>query len=300
MKHFEMLAMADILSRSSVKVYPYTKGFQEAQMKPFAIFHTPGSIVFPKLVVIVHGSMAACDAYQNAHVFGYARTQVDIFNGKRIFPGLPPYHAAGMFHSLAMPIFYGSIPVVGPPTVPTAALVSDILKYGDISILVVRPDVVGVIADDSDLLERLGALDYVMNAACALPKRLRYKIASKTCVTKYMGATETLLALELPNGQDWEYITPSDVMEAEFRHHHGDLYELSIVRRPTLMAYQVVFYTFPHLQEHSMKNLYPKHPTEPRPSMALQGQCRRCHSTLQWSQNAPSSHGECDRKPSRR
>lgn len=108
-----MLAMTDVLSGSSVKVSPYTKGFQEAQMEPFAIFHTSGSTGFPKLVVITHGGLAACDSYQNAHVFGYARTQVDIFNGKRIFAGLSPYHAAGMFHLLAMPIFYGQSPSNG-------------------------------------------------------------------------------------------------------------------------------------------------------------------------------------------
>ncbi len=265
MKHLKMPEMTDILSGPSVMVYPYTKGFQQAQMEPFAIFHTSGSTGFPKLIAITHGTMAACDAYQSAHIFGYARTQVELFKGKRVFAGIPPYHAAGMFHLLATPTFYGSIPVIGPSTAPTAALASEILEHGDVNILILRPDVLGEIADEPGWLERLGTLDYVMNASCVLPKHIGDKIATKTSVTTYMGATETLLVpLELLDRQDWEYITPSEVMGAEFRHHHGDLYELFIARHPNLKACQAIFYTFPHLQEYSMKDLYSKHPTEPR------------------------------------
>jgi len=265
MKHLKMHELTEFLSGPSVQVYAYTKEFQQAQMEPFALFHTSGTTGFPKLVVITHGTMAACDAYQSAHIFGYAQTQVELFKGKRVFAGLPPYHAAGMFHFLAMPTFYGSIPVIAPPTAPTAALTSEMLEHGDVNVLILRPNVLSDITDEPSWLERLGSLDYVMSAACVLPKRVGDKIATKTSVTTYMGATETMLVpLELLDPQDWEYITPSEVMGAEFRHHNEDLYELFIVRHPDLKACQAIFFTFPDLQEYSMKDLYSRHPTEPR------------------------------------
>ena len=264
MKHLSIPDLTKVLDSPLVPVYPFTSSFEEAQAEPFAVFHTSGSTGFPKIVTITHGAVAACDAFQNAHVVGYARTHVGIFKGKRVFAGVPPYHAAGTFHLLAMSTFYGSIPVIGPIHTPTPALASKILEYGNVNILILRPDVLGKLADDPCCLDRFESLDYVMNAACVLPKSIGDKVAAKTSVMSYMGATETLLIpFELLGQQDWEFFAPSKILGAEFRHHHADLYELIIVRHPDLKAYQAIFYTFPHLEEYSMKDLYSKHPTKP-------------------------------------
>ena len=234
-------------------------------MEPLAIFHTSGSTGFPKPIGITNGTMAACDAYQRSQVLGCAPSQVEIFKGKRVYAALPPYHAAGMFHLLAIPTFYGSIAVLGPPVAPTAAVAIDVHEHGNVEISILRPDILAGITNVPGYLERLGRLDFVMNAACALPRHIGDKIAMKTSVTTYMGSTETMLvSLEMPNQEDWEYITPSDIMGIEFRHHHEDLYELFIVRDPRYEQCQAIFYTFPYLNEYSMKDLYSKHPTKPR------------------------------------
>lgn len=57
-------------------------------MKSFAIFHTSRSTEFLKLIVITHEIMAACDADQSAHIFGYDRTQMELFKGKWVFAGV--------------------------------------------------------------------------------------------------------------------------------------------------------------------------------------------------------------------
>ncbi|KAF7889998.1 uncharacterized protein EAF02_002413 [Botrytis sinoallii] len=45
-------------------------------------------------------------------------------------------------------------------------------------------------------------------------------------------------------------------------HHSGELYELVIVRDPSIEAYQGIFYTFPDLQNTKTRDLFSKHPSK--------------------------------------
>lgn len=46
------------------------------------------------------------------------------------------------------------------------------------------------------------------------------------------------------------------------RYHSGELYELVIVRDPSIEAYQGIFYTFPDLSEYKTRDLFSKHPSK--------------------------------------
>lgn len=49
----------------------------------------------------------------------------------------------------------------------------------------------------------------------------------------------------------------------DFREYEPGVYEHWIVRDKEQEAYQGIFYTFPHVDEVNMKDLYTKHPTKP-------------------------------------
>lgn len=254
----------DLLEGPPVETYPYSRSFDQARHDPFVSCHTSGSTGFPKLITPTHGTMAACDAFQDLPAKGYPPTFVETMKGKRVLAGVPSFHSAGIFLRLAMPVYYDMIAVEGPLTPLTAGVAHEMHKYGNINISILRPAVWEEIADDPDYLDQLSRLDYAMNGACAMPKDLGDTIAAKTSVMTFIGSTEAmLLPTEYPDDDDWQYFPFSECMGADFRHYHEDLYELVTVRNPKFEEYQSIFFTFPEKQEYSMKDLYSPHPTKP-------------------------------------
>lgn len=254
----------DLLYGPPVEKFPYEKTFEEARHDPFVSCHTSGSTGFPKLITPSQGTMAACDAFQDLPAKGYPPTFVEVMKGKRVLAGVPLFHSAGIFLRLAMPVYYDMISVEGPLTPLTADVAHEMHTYGNVNISILRPAVWEEIADNPDYVNQLSGLEYAMNGACAMPKDLGDRIATKTSVMTFIGSTEAmLLPTEYPDEDDWQYFPFSECMGAEFRHYHEDLYELVTVRNPKHEDYQAVFFTFPEKQEYSMNDLYSPHPTKP-------------------------------------
>lgn len=251
----------DLLYGPPVETYRYEKTFEEGRHDPFVSCHTSGSTGFPKLITPTQGTMAACDAFQDLPAKGYPPTFVEAIRGKRVLAGVPSFHSAGLFLRLAMPVYYDTTAVEGPLTPLTADVAHEMHKYGNIDISILRPAVWEEIADNPEYLDQLSSLEYAMNGACAMPKDLGDKIATKTSVMTFIGSTEAmLLPTEYPDKEDWQYFPFSESMGAEFRHYHEDLYEMVTVRNSKYSDYQSVFFTFPEKQEYSMKDLYSPHP----------------------------------------
>ena len=257
----------DLLFGPPVETYPYMKIFEEARYDPFVACHTSGSTGFPKLITPTHGTMAACDAFQNFPAKGYPPTFVEAMKNKRVLAGVPPFHGAGICLRLAMPVYYDCTAVEGPLVPLTADVVNEVHKHGNVSISILRPATWEGIAETPEYLDQLSSLEYAMNVACVLPKDLGDKIATKTPLMSFMGATEAMiLPVEYPDKEDdndWQYWAFSECMGAEFRHFHEDLYEMVMVRNPKYRDYQAVFFTFPDKHEYPMKDLYSPHPTTP-------------------------------------
>ncbi len=252
----------DLLYGPLVEMYPYEKTFEEARHDPFVSCHTSGSTGFPKLITATHGTLAACDAFQNLPAQCHPSTSIEAMRGKRVLAGVPPFHSAGLFIRLAMPVYYGVTAVEGPLVPLTADVANDMHTYGNINVSILRPAVWEEIAHRRDYLDQLSALDCAMYTACAMPKDLGDKIITKTSIMSFIGSSEAMLfPIEYPDKEDWQYYPFSECMGAEFRHYHEDLYELVTVRNPKYQDYQAIFLTFPEKQEYPMKDLFSPHPT---------------------------------------
>ncbi|KAL9576810.1 MAG: hypothetical protein Q9212_006797 [Teloschistes hypoglaucus] len=102
MERATMPSLESCLNLDVVPDYPYTKSFDEAQHDPFVALHTSGSTGLPKLVVPTHGTYAASDTYQVMPSLGHAPTIVEVLRQKRVFVGMPSFHAAGLSTMNAM------------------------------------------------------------------------------------------------------------------------------------------------------------------------------------------------------
>ena len=253
----------DILMNEHVQEYPFAKTFGEAQHDPFVSLHTSGSTGLPKLVVPTHGTFTCSDTFQELPALGYPSIMVEALRGKRVFIGLPPFHSAGLFCMLAMPTYFDVTPVLGPLLPLTADIVNQIHLLGDIKVSTIPPAIVEDIVNEPQYLETLGKLDYVMYGGGQLSKDAGDMVIQKTSILSLMGSTETmLLPTEIPSKDDWQYYNFSPCIGTDFRHYWDDLYEMVIVRKPEWALSQSVFYTFPDMQEYSLKDVYSPHPTK--------------------------------------
>ena len=259
-----MPELAEILADVPVPIYPFTKSFGEVQYHPFVALHTSGSTGLPKLVLPSHGTMAASDSFQLMPSIGTSPSVVEILRGKRAFLGLPPFHAGGISMLLATTAYYDAIPVLGPLVPLTAEVVDQVHIYGDVKLTIVAPTIVEDIVKTPEFFENLKRLECVVYGGGPLSKGAGDLVSQQTAVLSLIGSSETmLLPTMITDKEDWHYHDFSPCLGAEFRHHWEDLYEMVIVRKADFKFCQAIFYTFPHLQEYSMKDLYSKHPSKP-------------------------------------
>ena len=259
-----MPELHDVIIKDQVPHYPFRKTFVEAQQDPFIVLHTSGSTGLPKLVVVTHGSITASDTFQQLPLLGYPPTMVEPLKDKRVFLGLPPFHSAGVFNMLAMPTFFGMIPVLPPAAPLTADVVNMIHVYGRVKASIVAPVIIEELVKVPEYLENLKMVDHILYGGGQLSREAGDLAVQKTGILSLMGSTETmLLPTHVPDKDEWQYYSFSPCMGAEFRHRWENLYEMIIVRQPQWELSQAIFYTFPDLQEYSMKDLYSPHPTKP-------------------------------------
>ncbi|KAF1359699.1 hypothetical protein EJ07DRAFT_118554 [Lizonia empirigonia] len=65
------------------------------------------------------------------------------------------------------------------------------------------------------------------------------------------------------DNEDWSYVCINPVLNGIEMRQVADLFELVYVKNSTCADFQGVFKVFPNLQEHSMRDLYSRHPTKP-------------------------------------
>ncbi|KAL8643143.1 MAG: hypothetical protein Q9226_008429 [Calogaya cf. arnoldii] len=259
-----MLTQDSCLDSTIVPMFAYEGTFEQARYRPFVALHTSGSTGLPSLVVPTHGTYAASDTYQMMPSLGHAATMVEVLRGKRVFVGMPSFHAAGLFMMVAMTTYFDMIPVIGPAQLLTAEMANDVHVRARVQVTCLPPLIIESLLDNKAFGEKLGTLDCVMYGGGPLSKKAGDQLARIVPVVCLMGSTETmLLPTTIAGRNDWQYFGFSPCMGAELRHHSDDLFRLFIVRKAEYESSQSVFYTFPHLEEYDTKDLYSRHATNP-------------------------------------
>ena len=262
-----MANLESFLDNSSVQnvdPYPFQGTFEEVKNKTFVILHTSGSTGIPKPVHVPHMVFSGQDAQQLIPFLGGRPTWVDRIRGKRLFVGLPLFHAACLAKT-AYSAFTGATLVL-PPTVPlTDDVVNAVFTHANVDCAIIAPSLIIDIYKNPEYLantvQRVKSLAYVGGT---VSRTIGDDISSKIELVTMFGATETLShPIELKDDpKDWEYISFSPFAGCTFRPVTGNLYEMIVVRNPELSLFQGVFATFPKLNEYSTNDLYEAHPTK--------------------------------------
>ncbi|RAL65944.1 hypothetical protein DID88_005605 [Monilinia fructigena] len=108
------------------------------------------------------------------------------------------------------------------------------------------------------------ALYFKQIAVLPPPVPLNARIANEVLVHGKVQAADLppAVLVEISQGSRWDYFDFSTAFGVEMRHYSDELYEIVIVRDPSIEAYQGVFYTFADLSEYKTRDLFSKHPTK--------------------------------------
>ncbi|KAF7898164.1 hypothetical protein EAF00_004610 [Botryotinia globosa] len=160
-------------------------------------------------------------------------------------------------------LYFKQIAVLLPPVPLTAELANEVHIHGKVQVADLPPAVLVEISKVPEYLENLRPIKYIMTGEGPLPNGPGDIIKSHTRLFAGFGSTETgHTQAALPPEENWDYFDFSTSFGVEMQHYSGELYELVIVRYPSIEAYQGIFYTFPDLSEYKTRDLFSKHPSK--------------------------------------
>jgi hypothetical protein len=260
----ELPSLEDLLDPTPAPQIPFEGTFADNRHKPWVYLHTSGSTALPKLVPVKHGLISTADAYQLLENNEVGKR----YGNKRVLVAFPPFHIAGLSYSLPSMCWLDSTVVVPPSGVVTADMVHAIHQYGDVEHSMLVPSLVKDLASKPESLAALGRLSGITFAGGPLDPQTTGTVAEVTKLSSTLGATEygsVPLSSKPKALENINYFRFSDEIGGlEFREVSGQpgLFELVMVRDPSIEIFQSIFVTFPELQEYRTKDCFSKHPFE--------------------------------------
>ena len=222
----------------------------------------------PKPVTWTHGFFAAGDNLFHKKPPPGKRSAIAILQNARLFNMTPAFHSAGAGTMTFFGIWLKCCSVLPPPSVKPldGAAVANALKYANASCALVVPSILEDISKDSNLSDALRHVEYMIWSGGNLPPEAGEKLKNETQLVSYLGATETAVFHHVlhEDPDDWKYVEIDDSCNVEFREQADGLYELIQVRDQEHEKYQPIWHVFPDLQEYHTRDVFSKHPTNPK------------------------------------
>lgn len=258
----------ELLTARPVPV-PYTFDFDQVRREPILILHSSGSTGIPKPVTMTHGSFAVVDNDRNFPTIPGRRnhdlTTWDFPPGSYLYVPFPPFHLAGFFNNVMLPVFTKTVPVFGPPTrLPSGGLAAQILRSLDVRGCFLPPTIAAELyhePDGPDLLKRLDVLCY---AGGPLPEAIGNELVKHVQLCQFYGSTEIGQVRQLvPPKEHWQYMEFHPLGNQELQPADDDAYEMVIYANEETEDFSALNHNFPGVREYRTKDLFKPHPTQP-------------------------------------
>ncbi|TVY16316.1 Non-canonical non-ribosomal peptide synthetase FUB8 [Lachnellula arida] len=264
LKVLEVPSVHDLLHKKYPH-YPYNKTFEEAKDDPLLALHTSGTTGIPKALVWTHGWAAGFQMWSQMDPAEGFESRDRYYQGNRLFPLLPAFHAGGSYATVFAPLF-NQTSVIFPLSgaIPSAHGLAEGLKYTKADIALLAPPWIEEICKDPELLEFLSKnLDTIMYSGGDIPQSYGDVLFGKMKnFFTLIGNTESGLYPSFMTGADWMWFQVNERAGIEFRYQSDDLYEAYIIRKKDAKE-QPVFKLYKDIQEYASGDLYAAHPTKP-------------------------------------
>lgn len=164
MKTATVPELRELLDNTPVRIYPYTKNFEQARKDPCLVLHTTGSTGLPKPITWKLEILSTYEAWRTIpHVDGYIPTTEVYQESRRAYNCMPLYHTSGLNIGITMSFLLGVTTVYGSPSVvPNAAYADKMHQLTGIDASIGPPAIYEELVHDPVSLERLRGLRYIL------------------------------------------------------------------------------------------------------------------------------------------
>lgn len=261
-------ALDELLTAQSTPV-PYTVDFDQVRREPILILHSSGSTGIPKPVTMTHGSFAVVDNDRNFPSIPGRRnhdlTTWDFPPGSCLYVPFPPFHLAGFFNNVMVPVYTKTVPIFGPPTrPPSGGLVAQILRIQDVRGCFLPPTIAAQLYNEPDGPELLKKLDVLCYAGGPLPEDIGNELVKHVLLCQFYGSTEVGQVRQLiPPKEHWQYMEFHPQGNQKLEPAEDDAFEMVIYANEETEVFSALNHNFPGVREYRTKDLFRPHPTQP-------------------------------------
>ena len=264
----ELLDLAPISDRRET----HRRTFAEARTDPIFVLHTSGSTGIPKALTYINEFVSRVYHAQSLIPTEGFESVNEKYQQGTCLVTLPPFHIAGLAFTVLFPAYYGSIPIypiAGPP--PGLEVFLGALSATRADWAFVSPVIVNQIGRAPDVLSKVASkLDRLFYTGGSVPSDSGTAVARKMGLNQVLGSSKcAAFPLQQAKGQtheeSWQYLHVHPAANVEFRHNHGDCYEMVQVWRLDEDAggagqrYQPVFCHFDGVDSYHTKEIFVKH-----------------------------------------
>ncbi|RLL93364.1 hypothetical protein CFD26_101118 [Aspergillus turcosus] len=269
----EVPSVTEMLNdNSNVKHYCFTSTYEEMEDKPAFIIHSSGTTGMPKPVSLTHGFLATIDygpfmprPSGRTPAFFQDLVSADPHPSDLVLSITPYFHLMGLV-SFFESIFH-NIPFAAMPDQPLSVnLLIDVIRATHPTATILPPSILEDMSRFQEALECLGTLKFVCYGGAPLAKEVGDKLSQYTQVRNAIGSSEMgILDNLVPEGKEnWGYFEWNPTYGIDMQHVADDLYELVIPRVEDSRRMHGIFHTFPTLKEYRSKDIYVRHPENPK------------------------------------
>ncbi|TKA64260.1 hypothetical protein B0A49_09579 [Cryomyces minteri] len=254
------------MTKEEVKLYPYTKSFDEAENDPVIVLHTSGSTGLPKPIIHTNGWWSCADSATVLPV-PEGRLKMDWTMWKPddhfLLPS-PLFNAIGNFFLTVTGVFSGPTPVLLNGVTASVDALCECIERTKPRAGMLAPSIIEEMSNSDRGYRALGTLEYIMFGGAPLAPSVGDRVSKVSRLILEYGSTEAgIFPLLLNPAEYWQWFEVAPAYGAEFEATGDGLFELIIPRSESKKQYHAVFRAFPELQEWRTKDLFEKHPTKP-------------------------------------
>ena len=259
----------DELLNARASEIPYNGVFKELKDEPILVLHSSGSTGIPKPVIMTHGSYAVLDNdYNLPKVSGRRNNDLTIWEfegGGKMYAPFPPFHLAGVYGNIVVPLFTKTIPVFGPPLcLPNGNLAAQILKAQDIRGCFLPPTIASELYSEPNSAELLKRLDVICYAGGPLAESIGNELTKYVTLCQLYGCTEIgPIQQLLPQKEHWQYLEFHPDSKADMQEADDDAYEVVIRADKSPEDSSMFTHNYPGVHEYRTKDLFKPHPAQP-------------------------------------
>ncbi|EEH07240.1 ochratoxin A non-ribosomal peptide synthetase [Histoplasma capsulatum G186AR] len=237
----------------------YSKTWDEGKGDPWLVFHTSGTTGNPKAIRYTQQMMTTFDTA--ASLPELELNVAHHWTRQRLYTPLPALHFIGMMATLSLTTCIHTTCVIGPPITPTAELVTDILRYGNVAGALITPALIDALVLSQEGLQALRELKYIHFVGASLSTQTGNLLAPYTHVVPAIGSTESggYFTVIHENKDRWEYVSFQKDAGAELHHRMNGIHELVFVRGPQYRLQQI-FQLYKDRQTFETNDLFVEHP----------------------------------------